>query len=113
MNKFIKGLTDFIKMKWFGDLITNNNGKSSKSWFLVVVTLVGIGLLVIPGIILILEAYYNHTIATDLNGLAAYIAAVSTMFVTVGATKVLGERNEKNQNNIKSDDMSNTDEIEN
>jgi len=100
INKILSGITNFLKCKWFGDLITNNNGKSSKSWFLVIVTIVGIILLIIPAVILIIEACYNHTIATDLNGMAAYIAAVSTMFVTVGATKVLGEWNEKrNKNN--------------
>ena len=57
---------------------------------IIVLLLMGIGmlLLLVPMFILCLEAWYNHTITTDLNGLAAYIGAVTTIFVTAGSIKV-------------------------
>lgn len=87
-------------------LIKNNTGVSSKNFFLVVMTLVGLVLLLMPIIILSIEITYNHTITTDLNGLAAYIGATSTVLVTAGVTKVLGERNETHDHNRNSDSES-------
>jgi len=81
-------------MKWFSDLVKNNNGHSSKSWFLVVLTLVGIFILAVLGTAILIEAIYNHTVTTDLMGISACIGAVSTMFATAGVVKVMGEKNE-------------------
>ena len=93
--KFDK-ITGLIKkvtaMSFFKDLINKNTETSSKSFFLVVVTLVGTFLLLVPAIILIVEVCYNHTIQTDLNGLAAYIGAVAGVFVSAGVTKVWGSK---------------------
>lgn len=80
-------------------LIKSNSGVSSKSFFLVVMTVIGLILLLMPVIILSIEIINNHTITTDLNGLAAYIGATSTVLVTAGITKVLGEKNERNGHN--------------
>ena len=95
--KFDK-ITGLIKkvtaMGFFKDLINKNTETSSKSFFLVVVTLVGTFLLLVPAIILIVEVCYNHTIQTDLNGLAAYIGAVAGVFVSAGVTKVWGAKYE-------------------
>lgn len=57
---------------------------------IIVLLLMGIGmlLLLVPMFILCLEAWYNHTITTDLNGMAAYIGAVTAIFVTAGSIKV-------------------------
>lgn len=79
-------------MKFFRDLITNNNGISSKSFFLVTVTIIGFILLLIPAVILIVEIIANKTIQTDLNGLAAYIGAVGVIFTSAGITKAWGDR---------------------
>lgn len=38
---------------------------------------------------------YNHTIQTDLNGLAAYIGAVAGVFASAGITKAWSEKYEK------------------
>lgn len=76
-------------------LIKNNTGVSSKNFFLVVVTIIGCILLIIPAIILIVEVFYNHTIATNLDGMAAYIAAVAAIFTSAGITKAWSERYEK------------------
>ena len=52
------------------NLIKNNTGISSKNFFLVVVTIIGCILLLIPAIILLVEIFTTHTIATDLSGMA-------------------------------------------
>ena len=82
---------------FFNKLIKNNTGVSSKNFFLVVVTIIGCILLIIPAIILIVEVFYNHTIATNLDGMAAYIAAVAAIFTSAGITKAWSERYENNQ----------------
>lgn len=82
-------------MKWLIKLIQNNTGVSSKNFFLVAVTLVGLILLIVPAILLIIEVIYNHTIQTDLNGMAAYIASVAGIFASAGITKAWSEKYEK------------------
>lgn len=89
-------------MIFFEKLIRNNTGVSSKNFFLVIVTLIGFILLLVPAIVLIVEICYNKTIQTDLNGLAAYIGAVAGVFTSAGITKVWSEKFEKkhSQKNI-------------
>lgn len=83
------------------NLIRNNTGVSSKNFFLVSATLTGIVLLAMPILVLSIEIIYNHTITTDLNGLAAYIASVAGIFATAGITKAWSEINERG--NVKKD----------
>lgn len=78
----------------FTKLIKNNTGYSSKNFFLVLVTLIGTVLLAVPAFCLIIEAWYNHTITTDLTAMAAYITAVAAVFTSVGLTKVWSEKYE-------------------
>ena len=84
-----------VKGNFFVKLITNGSGYSSKSFFLVLVTMIGTLLLAMPIFILSIEAWYNHTIATNLSDMAAYIAAVAGVFTSVGLTKVWGEKYER------------------
>lgn len=84
-----------VKGNFFVKLITNGSGYSSKSFFLVLVTIIGTLLLAMPIFILSIEAWYNHTIATNLSDMAAYIAAVAGVFTSVGLTKVWGEKYER------------------
>lgn len=84
-------------MNFFKKLITNNTGVSSKSFFLVIVTIIGFVLLLVPAIILIVEVCVNKTIKTDLNGLAAYIAAVAAIFTSAGITKSWSEKFESKE----------------
>lgn len=81
--------------KWLSDLVRNNTGVSSKNFFLVNVTLIGTLLLLIPAIVLTVEVCYNHTIQTDLTGMAAYIGAVAGIFASAGITKAWSEKYEK------------------
>lgn len=81
-------------MCYIGKLIKNNTGVSSKNFFLVIVTIIGCILLIVPAIILLIEIICNHTISTDLNGMAAYIASVAAIFTSAGITKAWSERYE-------------------
>lgn len=83
------------KQTYFGKLIRNNTGVSSKNFFLVIVTIIGCLLLLMPVFTLTIEAIFLHSISTSLEGYAAYIAAVSAIFASAGITKVYGEKYEK------------------
>ena len=80
--------------KYLNKLIVSNSGVSSKSFFLVVVTIIGCFLLIIPGVAILIEVICNHTVATDLNGLAAYIGSVAGVFASAGITKAWSEKYE-------------------
>ena len=75
-------------------LVQNNTGISSKNFFLVAVTLIGLLLLIVPVIVLLVEVFATKTIHTDLNGLAAYIGAVAAVFTSAGITKAWSEKYE-------------------
>lgn len=97
-------LNKVIQMNFFTKLIKSNSGYSSKSFFLVIVTTIGCLLLLVPVICMLIEIYYNHTIQTDLNGMAAYIAAVAAIFTSVGITKAWSEKYEhRNTDNNEND----------
>ena len=88
---------DFGKQETtFSKLIRNNTGVSSKNFFLVTVTIIGFVLLLVPAVVLLTEVFTKHTITTDLNGMAAYIAAVAGVFASAGITKAWSEKYEKN-----------------
>ena len=88
-------------MNYFKKLIANNTGVSSKNFFLIVVTFIGCLLLLVPVFALSIEAFFMHTIATDLSAMAAYIGAVASLFATAGITKAWSEKYEcKNQQTL-------------
>lgn len=89
-------------IKFFSELVRNNTGVSSKSFFLVCVTITGIILLSMPIFALLVDIIYNHTVTTDLNGLAAYVASVAAIFTSAGITKAWGDMVEK-KNDRKTD----------
>ena len=91
MTVYIKKI---VKGNFFSKLVQQNSGYSSKSFFLVVVTFIGTLLLAVPIFSLTIEAWYNHTINTDLTAMAAYITAVAAVFTSVGLTKVWSEKYE-------------------
>ena len=71
---------------YMNKLIKDDNNVSVGNFFLVTTTIVGILLLLIPLFTLTIEAWFNHTISTDLNGMAAYIIAVCSIFTVGGLT---------------------------
>lgn len=82
-------------MNYLKKLISNNTGVSSKNFFLVVITIIGCLLLLVPVFALTIEAFFMHTIATDLSAMAAYIGSVASLFATAGITKAWSEKFER------------------
>ena len=82
-------------MNYISKLINNNTGVSSKNFFLVAITIIGLVLLLVPAVLLVVEVCYNHTIQTDLDGLSKYIGAVAGVFASAGITKAWSEKYEK------------------
>ena len=73
---------------WWKKLLNKNDTSvSSSSFYLVSVTIVGLLLLLVPMVVLIIEVIFNHTVQTDLNGMAAYITSVAALFATGGIVK--------------------------
>ena len=91
-------MLNHLKMNYFSKLVSNNTGVSSKSFFLVVITIIGCLLLLVPVFALSIEAFYTHTIATDLSSMAAYIGSVASLCATAGITKAWSEKYEKRHN---------------
>ena len=78
-----------MKKGFFKRALDKNDTSVALSSIIVLLLMcVGVLLLLVPMFILCIEAWYNHTITTDLNGLAAYIGAVTAIFVTAGSIKV-------------------------
>lgn len=96
---FMKKIINFIN-----NLVKNNTGYSSKNFFLIAVTCIGFILLLVPAIVLIIEVCYNHTIQTNLEGMAAYISSVAAIFASAGITKAWSEKYEKHDNKIVTDE---------
>lgn len=82
-------------MNYLKKLISNNTGVSSKNFFLVTVTIIGCLLLLVPVFALTIEAFYSHTIATDLSAMGVYIGSVASLFATAGITKAWSEKFER------------------
>ena len=93
------------KGNMFSRLIQNNTGVSSKNFFLVTVTLIGLILLLVPAIVLITEVFANHTISTNLDGMAAYIGSVAGVFASAGITKAWSEKYENKTNDNHDNDV--------
>ena len=60
---------------------------SASTVFLLITSIVAIILLLVPAVVLIIEVCYNHTIATDMSGMAEYVAAVAGIFASGGILK--------------------------
>lgn len=84
-------------LNYFTKLVQVNSGHSSKAFFLVSVTLIGLLMLLVVCFILVWEVITYGTIKTDLMGLSAFVGSVASLFVTAGLTKTIGERGEHKQ----------------
>lgn len=85
---------DIVMLRYIKSLIKSNTGDSSKSFFLVMVTIIGFILLGIVGFVMIYDVLYSGAVISDLYGLATIIGAITTLFTSAGLCKVIGERNE-------------------
>jgi len=88
-------------VKYLKLLIQVNSGHSSKAFFLVSVTLIGLLMLLVVCFILVWKVVTYGTIKTDLMGLSAFVGSVASLFVTAGITKTIGERGEHQNINDK------------
>lgn len=88
-------------MRYLKSLIRNDTGDSSKSFFLVSVTIAGCGLLAACGIALLYDILRDGTMDMDLAALAALVGAVTTVFASAGVTKAMSERNHEKPNKDK------------
>ena len=85
-NQIIEGM----KTKKFGlfrNLIKSNSGVSSKNFFLVCVTLVGILMLSILAAGFIVDIIYHHSITISMSDASYFIGAIGSLFATAGITK--------------------------
>ena len=79
-----------MKTKKFGlfrNLIKSNSGVSSKNFFLVCVTLVGILMLSILAAGFIVDIIYHHSITISMSDASYFIGAIGSLFATAGITK--------------------------
>ena len=86
----IEDSTEEMKAKkagLFRNLIKSNSGVSSKNFFLVCVTLIGIFMLSILAAGFIVDIVYNHTITVSMSDAAYFIGAIGTLFASAGITK--------------------------
>lgn len=79
---------------YFERLTTSNSGVSTKSFFLVIMTIIGGILLLIPAVILMVELFRDGGIKSDYKDLSVYIGAVVGIFATGGVTKAWCEHTE-------------------
>lgn len=91
---FINGIMKKAKKTFFMKLIQSNTGVSSKNFFLVCTTIIGMTLLgvLIGG--MIVDIIFHHTITISMNEAAGFIGAVAALFGAAGLTKAGSEWSE-------------------
>lgn len=73
---------------WIARLVDmNDTTVSASTVFLLITSIVAIVLLLVPAVVLLIEVCFNHTISTDLSGMAEYIVAVAGIFASGGILK--------------------------
>jgi hypothetical protein len=84
------------------ELITNGTGVSIKSWFIYQGTKAGLCLIGVAGLVLVVDVVWDGKVDTPISDLATLVGAISTLFVSVGLPKMIGEimenKNKKGQN---------------
>ena len=83
-----------VKDNFFMKLIKSNTGVSSKNFFLVCTTLIG---LVLLGVLIggmVVDIIFNHTITISMSEAAYFIGAVGSLFAAAGLTKAGSEWSE-------------------
>ena len=73
---------------WFSRLFDmNDETVSASTVFLFLTSFIALFLLIVPAVAMLIEVYFNHTIASDISGMAQYIAAVCGIFASGGILK--------------------------
>lgn len=83
-----------VKDNFFMKLIKSNTGVSSKNFFLVCTTIVGMVLLAVLIAGMIVDVVFNHTITISMSEAAAFIGAIASLFAAAGLTKAGSEWSE-------------------
>ena len=83
-----------VKDNFFMKLIKSNTGVSSKNFFLVCTTIVGMILLAVLIGGMIVDIIFQHTITISMSEAAAFIGAVASLFAAAGLTKAGSEWSE-------------------
>ena len=86
------------RIGFFGRLVRNNTGVSSKSFLVVVTTVVSMIILLTLCTVLVFDVAKDGEVTMDMSGMAEVIGAVVGLLTAAGACKVFGERNEQNKN---------------
>jgi len=108
INANVPANNNIKKDNYMNKLIKTNNNYSVTGFFLIITIIVGALLLIVPIVALTIEVWYNHTISTNLNGMASYITAVAGIFGSGGFTYALTKWSDnKYNNNTTSDNTTN------
>lgn len=83
-----------VKDNFFMKLIKSNTGVSSKNFFLVCTTIVGMIMLAVLIGGMIVDIIFQHTITISMSEAAAFIGAVASLFAAAGLTKAGSEWSE-------------------
>lgn len=84
-------------IEYFDKIITNNTGKSSKTFGMVVTIIMSSMVMFIICIVLIVDLFTNYKVETDLYGIASLIASIGGLLVATIYGKVQGEKYERKQ----------------
>ena len=82
------------KKSFFMKLISSNTGVSSKNFFLVCTTIIGMILLGVLIAGMIVDIIFQHTITISMAEAAGFIGAVASSFAAAGLTKAGSEWSE-------------------
>ena len=83
-----------VKKSFFMKLISSNTGVSSKNFFLVCTTIIGMILLGVLIAGMIVDIIFQHTITISMAEAAGFIGAVASLFASAGLTKAGSEWSE-------------------
>jgi uncharacterized membrane protein YhaH (DUF805 family) len=83
-----------VRKSFFAKLVQNNSGVSSKNFFLVCTTIIGMVLLSVLIAGFIVDMIFQHTITINMNEAATFIASVASLFAAAGLTKAGSEWSE-------------------
>lgn len=73
---------------WLARLVDmDDTSVSASTVFLLLTSVVALFMLIVPAVALLVEVFYNHTIASDIAGMAQYVAAVCGIFASGGILK--------------------------
>ena len=72
---------------FWGSLVRTNTGVSSLNFYLIGTTLTGIALLILVIFAVTWDVIHNNTVVSDINGWAAFVGAVATLFASAGIAK--------------------------